>query len=53
VFRRGRESGQVHRHVRGGHAGSVDPFAAVSDGVYRIDRRWRFTYVNPAAAALL
>lgn len=35
------------------HVDTVDPLSAVSDGVYRLDREWRFTYVNAAAAALL
>ena len=52
VCRRGERAGRVHRD-QGGRAASVDPFSAVADAVYRIDRRWRFTYVNAAAARLL
>src|SRR3712207_4753786 len=53
VFRRGRESGQVHRHVAAGQVAPADPFSAVTDAVYRIDRRWRFTYLNAAAEQAL
>ncbi|WP_100501517.1 putative bifunctional diguanylate cyclase/phosphodiesterase [Geodermatophilus chilensis] len=43
----------MHRHVPTGHVAPADPFSSVTDGVYRIDRRWRFTYVNAAAERLL
>jgi diguanylate cyclase (GGDEF)-like protein/PAS domain S-box-containing protein len=43
----------VHRHVPAEHVAPGDPFGAVTDAVYRIDRRWRFTYVNAAAERLL
>jgi diguanylate cyclase (GGDEF)-like protein/PAS domain S-box-containing protein len=43
----------VHRHVATGHVAPADPFSSVTDAVYRIDRRWRFTYVNAAAERLL
>jgi diguanylate cyclase (GGDEF)-like protein/PAS domain S-box-containing protein len=43
----------VHGHVPSGHVAPADPFSSVTDAVYRIDRRWRFTYVNPAAERLL
>jgi len=43
----------VHGHVPAGHVAPADPFSSVTDAVYRIDRRWRFTYVNAAAERLL
>jgi diguanylate cyclase (GGDEF)-like protein len=43
----------VQPHAQTDHVAPVDPFAAVADAVYRIDRRWYFTYVNAAATALL
>ena len=43
----------MHRHVPGGDAPPVDPLSAVTDAVYRIDRRWCFTYVNAAAERIL
>ncbi|SET72929.1 putative bifunctional diguanylate cyclase/phosphodiesterase [Geodermatophilus poikilotrophus] len=43
----------MHGHVPAGHVTPADPFSSVTDAVYRIDRRWRFTYVNAAAARLL
>ncbi|TFV54729.1 EAL domain-containing protein [Geodermatophilus sp. DF01-2] len=43
----------MHRDIQAGHAAAVDPFSAVADAVYRIDRSWHFTYVNAAAAQLL
>jgi len=36
----------VHGHVPSGHVAPADPFSSITDAVYRIDRRWRFTYVN-------
>ncbi|WNV75737.1 EAL domain-containing protein [Geodermatophilus sp. DSM 44513] len=35
------------------HVDTDDPLSTVPDGVYRIDRAWRFTYVNAAAAELV
>jgi diguanylate cyclase (GGDEF)-like protein/PAS domain S-box-containing protein len=43
----------VHGHVPSGHVAPADPFSSITDAVYRIDRRWRFTYVNAAAERLL
>jgi diguanylate cyclase (GGDEF)-like protein/PAS domain S-box-containing protein len=43
----------VHGHVPSGHVAPTDPFSSITDAVYRIDRRWRFTYVNAAAERLL
>jgi diguanylate cyclase (GGDEF)-like protein/PAS domain S-box-containing protein len=43
----------VHRHVAAGQVAPADPFSAVTDAVYRIDRRWRFTYLNAAAEQAL
>jgi PAS domain-containing protein len=43
----------VHGHVPAGHVAPADPLSSVTDAVYRIDRRWRFTYVNAAAQRLL
>ncbi|MGR6966757.1 putative bifunctional diguanylate cyclase/phosphodiesterase [Geodermatophilus sp. URMC 61] len=43
----------MHGHVPSGHVAPADPFSSVTDAVYRIDRRWRFTYVNAAAERLL
>jgi diguanylate cyclase (GGDEF)-like protein/PAS domain S-box-containing protein len=36
-----------------GQVAPADPFSAVTDAVYRIDRRWRFTYLNAAAEQAL
>src|SRR3954469_12120480 len=30
-----------------------DPLQAIADAVFQLDRRWRFTYVNPAGERLL
>ena len=43
----------MHGHVPSGHVAPADPFSSITDAVYRIDRRWRFTYVNAAAERLL
>ena len=43
----------MHGHVQAGHVAPADPLSSVTDAVYRIDRRWRFTYVNAAAQRLL
>ncbi|WP_448621873.1 putative bifunctional diguanylate cyclase/phosphodiesterase [Geodermatophilus sp. URMC 65] len=43
----------MRRHVPAGHVAPADPFSSITDAVYRIDRRWRFTYVNAAAERLL
>src|SRR3712207_7648180 len=53
LFRSERERAGVHRHVAAGQVAPADPFSAVTDAVYRIDRRWRFTYLNAAAAQAL
>jgi PAS domain S-box-containing protein len=49
----GERAGRVHGHVPSGHVAPADPFSSITDAVYRIDRRWRFTYVNAAAERLL
>src|SRR3712207_3725465 len=53
LFRSERERAGVHRHVAAGQVAPADPFSAVTDAVYRIDRRWRFTYLNAAAEQAL
>ena len=43
----------MQSHAQAEHVATVDPLSTVPDAVYRLDRDWRFTYVNAAAAALL
>ena len=53
VCRSGERAGRVQSHAQTEYVATVDPLSAVPDAVYRLDREWRFTYVNAAAAALL
>src|SRR3954463_3019722 len=46
-------AGSVRPDDDGSRSGDPDLLAGVPDAVYRLDRRGRFTYLNPAAETLL